>query len=224
MWHAMENKEVNVAVYLENVEMQISEVDMVQSMYSKPGEFLMDDPSVLADMRSYLEGKELEFPIRKLEYSVNIKIDEKKFEIYFTLPPEYPTVEPEIYVRCPCLTRELQHQLNKDLSAFITSMERGELCVGPVLLWLQDHDHLYPVSNAVSQKVLSKHSGEVEEDNTNFARLWIYSHHIYNKGKRKTILELSKDLDISGFCLPGKPGLICAEGLSKNCEEFWNRV
>ena len=44
-----------------------------------------------------------------------------------------------------------------------------------------------------------------------FCRYWIYSHHIYSKIKRKNILDMSKEYDLSGFCLPGKPGIICVE-------------
>uniref|UniRef100_A0A1A8F9Z2 RWD domain containing 2B n=1 Tax=Nothobranchius korthausae TaxID=1143690 RepID=A0A1A8F9Z2_9TELE len=57
-----------------------------------------------------------------------------------------------------------------------------------------------------------------------FSRLWIYSHHIYNKSKRKNILEWSKELGLSGFSMPGKPGIVCVEGPQSACEEFWSRV
>ncbi|TNN75108.1 RWD domain-containing protein 2B [Liparis tanakae] len=57
-----------------------------------------------------------------------------------------------------------------------------------------------------------------------FSRIWIYSHHIYNKTKRKNILEWSKELGLSGFSMPGKPGIVCVEGLHSACEEFWSRV
>ena len=56
-----------------------------------------------------------------------------------------------------------------------------------------------------------------------FSRFWIFSHHIYSKTKRKCILEWSKEMNLKGFSLPGKPGVICAEGLQENCEEYWRR-
>lgn len=37
-------------------------------------------------------------------------------------------------------------------------------------------------------------------------RLWIYSHHIYSSKKRRTIGNLAHQLNLSGFCRPGKPG------------------
>ncbi len=56
-----------------------------------------------------------------------------------------------------------------------------------------------------------------------FSRFWIFSHHIYSKEKRKLILEWSRELKLSGFSLPGKPGVVCAEGETGNCEEYWRR-
>ena len=42
-------------------------------------------------------------------------------------------------------------------------------------------------------------------------RYWVYSHHIYSKVKRKDLQGLSSDLCLTGFVLPGKPGVICVE-------------
>ena len=56
-----------------------------------------------------------------------------------------------------------------------------------------------------------------------FSRMWIYSHHIYSKEKRKCILEWAKELHLTGFSMPGKPGVICVEGIQENCEDYWQR-
>ena len=55
-------------------------------------------------------------------------------------------------------------------------------------------------------------------------RLWIHSHHIYNKNKRKFLIETADQLELSGFSCPGKPGFICVEGPGEDCDEFWTRV
>ncbi len=54
--------------------------------------------------------------------------------------------------------------------------------------------------------------------------MWIYSHHIYSKIKRKDILELTDHLNLTGFTLPGKPGIIVVEGHLGSVEEFWGTV
>lgn len=42
--------------------------------------------------------------------------------------------------------------------------------------------------------------------------------------KRKDILDLSREFDLTGFCLPGKPGIICVEGMSRNTDDWWQKV
>lgn len=94
----------------------------------------------------------------------------------------------------------------------------GEVCVLSSIDWLRDHTHEY----------LEQDDGEVKGaaetlSGETFTRLWIYSHHIYNKSKRKNILEWAKELQLTGFSMPGKPGVVCVEGLQAACEEFWAR-
>ncbi len=45
---------------------------------------------------------------------------------------------------------------------------------------------------------------------------WIFSHHIRNPKKRKVIVDWARELYITGCCLPGKPGIVVAEGASDN--------
>jgi hypothetical protein len=54
--------------------------------------------------------------------------------------------------------------------------------------------------------------------------MWIHSHHIYSKSKMKNIEDWAKELNLTGFFLPGKPGLMCVEGLETNCNIWWQRV
>lgn len=38
------------------------------------------------------------------------------------------------------------------------------------------------------------------------------------------IINLSHDLNLRGFCRPGKPGFICVEGSPSSADEFWKRI
>ena len=58
----------------------------------------------------------------------------------------------------------------------------------------------------------------------NFTRLWIYSHHIYSKIKRKDLLTLASNYRLSGFSMPGKPGIICLEGRTEDCSMAWSEI
>ena len=69
----------------------------------------------------------------------------------------------------------------------------------------------------------SSNSG-VQHPQAFFSRLWIYSHHIYNREKRRTIIDTARELDLTGFSAPGKPGIICVEGHKPNADNFWQQV
>jgi hypothetical protein len=55
-------------------------------------------------------------------------------------------------------------------------------------------------------------------------RVWIHSHHIYNRHKRKFLIEAADQIGLSGFSCPGKPGFICVEGSEEDCNDYWTRV
>jgi len=89
-----------------------------------------------------------------------------------------------------------------------------------LICWLQEHaDNYFTPEPASSPDVFSE-TAPVEK----FSRYWIYSHHIYSKVKRRNMLDMSKEYRLTGFCLPGKPGIICIEGGEKNCSEWWSIV
>ena len=50
-----------------------------------------------------------------------------------------------------------------------------------------------------------------------WCRYWIYSHHIYSNEKRRNMAQLSDELELRGFVLPGKPGIVCVEGDDDDC-------
>lgn len=64
-----------LTLYASYFETQLSEIEMIQSMYSNRGEFEMDDPSVMADMRTVVEGKSTILPESRLQFTVNLKLD-----------------------------------------------------------------------------------------------------------------------------------------------------
>lgn len=136
------------------------------------------------------------------------------------LPHDYPASEPDIYVRSDKLDRNQQHILNSDLASYISTLERGDICTYSAILWLQENASRY---HAESTKPVAIVKNSDENDKV-FTRYWIYSHHIYSKIKRREILDLAKEFSITGFCLPGRPGIICAEGLASDSNEWWQKV
>ncbi|KAM8904319.1 RWD domain-containing protein 2B isoform 1-T1 [Spinachia spinachia] len=138
-------------------------------------------------------------------------------------PSEYPTVLPEITVRCAGVSRAQQTELHTELHAYLMENCQGEVCVLSAVDWVKDNLQVF-INKSSSAPTASKLESTSPGPQEGFSRLWIYSHHIYNKTKRKSILEWSKELGLSGFSMPGKPGIVCVEGHHSACEEFWSRV
>ena len=115
-------------------------------------------------------------------------------------------------------------KLNEDLLDFITNIERGELCMYSVIEWIQENLNKYTFVD--SKDSISDSAGKKtkQEEDIVFTRLWIYSHHIYNKFKRRDIIDWAEELKLTSFSLPGKPGVVCIEGYSRPVDEYWHRL
>ncbi|XP_053165490.1 RWD domain-containing protein 2B [Hemicordylus capensis] len=210
---------------LEEAELQLSELDLLSSMFPNEDEFKMTDQLALAELKDRVERCSLEMPSSKIQFILNLELeipdgDKMPFSLSCAFPFKYPAVLPEITVRSASLSRMQQAQLNADLIAFLKKHCAGEVCILSAREWVKDHATGYVSKDPLSS--MTKLSVKKSEDI--FTRLWIYSHHIYNKQKRKNIVDWAKELSLSGFSMPGKPGIICTEGPQSMCEEFWARI
>lgn len=136
-------------------------------------------------------------------------------------PHEYPFSKPEISARSVGLNRTQQKQLNSAMRDYLQSVPSGEMCILLLINWLMENATDFFTSTSQTEEHAIK-----EEKNTSdtLCRMWIYSHHIYNKFKRREIVDLGESLNLTGFSLPGKPGFICVEGYKKDCSEFLHHL
>ncbi|ELT98431.1 hypothetical protein CAPTEDRAFT_124827 [Capitella teleta] len=218
-----EGNETDVA---EMLQLQVSEIEMLISMYPSSEEFVLDDALTMAQIQSFLDGNiGYDCVESRFGFTLKLTIDEVMSEIVCHLPHEYPGVPPEIFIRCEELTKSNHKSLGEKLQSFIVGLDRGEICLFPIVEWLQENTPKYiTASKEEKSKELSTKSTKQINYDTTFSRLWIYSHHIYSKIKRKAILDYSAELNLTGFCMPGKPGIICVEGYSCMAEDFWHRI
>ncbi|XP_016104556.1 RWD domain-containing protein 2B [Sinocyclocheilus grahami] len=207
----------------EEAKAQFAEIELLLSMFPSEEELQVDELSH-AELRAYVEGTAHNPPSIRPQFSIKLKIENPAVSITLlcTCPTDYPKVLPDIAVRCSVLTRSQQMMLHSNLNTYLSENCIGDVCILSAVQWINDHAQAYitksvPVSDPKKEEVLMQ-SKEI------FTRLWIYSHHIYNKIKRKNILEWAKELNLSGFSMPGKPGIVCVEGLQSACNEFWARV
>ncbi|KAM8904320.1 RWD domain-containing protein 2B isoform 2-T2 [Spinachia spinachia] len=215
---------------LECAESQLAEIELLTSMFPDREELEITDQLALAELRVYVEGSaSMETPpSSRPQFSIRQKLHHASLEktdvvLACAYPSEYPTVLPEITVRCAGVSRAQQTELHTELHAYLMENCQGEVCVLSAVDWVKDNLQVF-INKSSSAPTASKLESTSPGPQEGFSRLWIYSHHIYNKTKRKSILEWSKELGLSGFSMPGKPGIVCVEGHHSACEEFWSRV
>ncbi|XP_058809447.1 RWD domain-containing protein 2A [Phymastichus coffea] len=209
----------------ETLEIQINELEALQAVY--PKEVSTSDHGNIADINDYIAGKTIDVPLR-LEYEIEVPVDEVVVELLINLPLDYPNVSPQVYCRSSALDREEQLNFNKNLILFCESQTKGEPIVYYLINWIQDNAKQYfkRAEEHRNKKIVRK----VSEDNSNknicneFGRYWIYSHHIYSYIKRRNIIDLAKESSLTGFSFIGKPGIICLEGMLDDCEYFWQQI
>ncbi|XP_012224339.1 RWD domain-containing protein 2A [Linepithema humile] len=207
----------------ENLTAQVNELQALQSVY--PTELVVADYGVLADINEYIEHPNRD-PPRWLEYSIAIPLNGENIELLVNLPTNYPKEQPEVYARSSRLDRTQQCLLNKELSIIVKTQEAGEPCIYTLISWLQDNAETYLKASTSNQAVGNDMSKNDTTDQTPvvFSRYWIYSHHIYSKFKRRDVANLAKENSITGFCLAGKPGIICMEGTLEDCDYCWQKI
>ncbi|RUS90276.1 hypothetical protein EGW08_001965 [Elysia chlorotica] len=126
------------------------------------------------------------------------------------------------------MCKERHKQMRDDLNKELDDQADGEICIGILVEWLRERlytelQHIDSATAESQENVHGKHPKHLEGRDT-LTRLWIYSHHIYSKIKRKDIQDWGEELSLHGFSMPGKPGVICAEGATCDVDEFWYRI
>ena len=223
---------------VENMEQQLFELEMLEAMYPGENELIMDDMNIINDVRKWLTAAEcntnIEFLPPRISFQLKLTFDEgnnnKTLDVSILYPHKYPSSDiMEIYVksRQDALNRTKQCELNLALSEYIKeNVIFGEVCLISVISWLNENCPRYIQQSKEEEeaKTISLKKTKLVSSSSRFLRLWIYSHHIYSKIKRKDILDLSNEFQLTGFCMPGKPGIICIEGTENNCNDAWSII
>lgn len=206
---------------------------MLSSIYCTPGEMHIFDPGVISDFNEFLQTPTNENVVKflKSHLDFNIKMElmsgraKTKVDIRIELPHLYPTLENAlVIVHTPLLSKNKELYLKNEIEQFIETMDKTETYVFQILSWLQDQIEDLLKRDASEFENALKPEINTEEELVDFERLWIYSHHIKSKTKRQEIVKQSRNLDLSGFSRPGKPGIICIEGLKEGTQEFWRII
>ncbi|XP_064074734.1 RWD domain-containing protein 2B [Vanessa tameamea] len=214
----MESEETFKLTLINCLMQQISEIEVLTSIYNEDS-IILTDANALKDIKDFVENR-IPYTPNHLDFTFNLVIDGLKLEISVNLPSLYPEEEPDMYIRCNQLNRQQESALNSDLTDYIKNNHLGEQCLYTAFSWVQENIDQYKNKlNEVTSPLCSAVTGT-----SKFSRLWIYSHHIYNKKKREQIVKIAREYNLTGFCLSGKPGVICIEGLETDCQEWWKII
>ncbi|CAH8851248.1 unnamed protein product [Trichobilharzia szidati] len=178
-----------------------------------------------------------------IDFVINL---ENKVELSVVLPDGYPSwnscfpVKPLVTLRLLSSSsssssessnhginvRELSSRFNQWLDETANS---GEPVLVASIDWLQNEfiNGTFMLNETVdaiqtNQSLLDNNNND--NNKPCIACLWIISHHIRSPIKRRLILEWSKELDLTGCCMPGRPGLIVVEGEESKADEYWRRL
>ncbi|XP_028159344.1 RWD domain-containing protein 2B [Ostrinia furnacalis] len=203
---------------------QLSEFELLKSMYPNNNDIVLTDNKSLDAIQNFLDNP-TEYTPSHLDFTINLFIKELKLEMCINLPSLYPEEEPDIFIRCNQLNRHQETKLNYELSNFIKTNHLGEVCLYDAISWLQENiENFYAPSGVSEQNTVNEETADDNIKDRNYVRLWIYSHHIYNKKKREEVVKKARELKLTGFCLSGKPGIVCIEGHNCDCYEWWKDI
>ena len=220
---------------VERIEQQIDEIELMESMFTQQREFLLEDQDALSLAKAFVNGF-VTTPPSSLSFTVSLEVGDRaeeygksalfKVDVCCRLENNYPGVFPKVYVRSNDLSAQKQDQLNAELGSFMVSqLSSDELCLLSVLDWVRENASSFFVTPVMVTTADSQMSDSTKlQSPTEFCHMWLYMHHIYSKTKRRNILSLADELELTGFCLPGKPGVVCVEGDVENTKQFYSTL
>ncbi|KAI6655223.1 hypothetical protein LOD99_2511 [Oopsacas minuta] len=203
-------------------------------MFSGEGEaIIITNTTPFTEAKHYLNGHIQHFD-SILSFTVKLCVtllhppDEIRtgIKLHCSFPRGYPiSASPRVRVICDGISNSSHINFDNKLSEHINSIPVGEQCsVLDVIEWIQENINKYIQINSQPSKPTNSMTNSTNNDSLTLSRIWIYSHHIYSIIKRKNILNWAEELKLTGFSLPGKPGIIHAEGNTSCVDEFYSRL
>lgn len=214
---------IQLVLLRESLRKQLEEYELLNSIYSMPGEFQSDNPFLATVIKEFLVGTRSSVD-EKLDFRIKIQMTEKvKMELSIILGQLYPSHElPMFTVRTNSLSKSEEAKVKRAIETFIeTEVDKSEPYIYQVVSWLQDN-----IEDIITAPTLNeiKDPSQTQDIPLMMERAWIWSHHIYSKIKRHDILKICKNRELSGFMWPGKPGVICLEGSADNVQDVLRTI
>ena len=214
----------------ESLSIQLQEIEMLQSMFPGENELVIDEPYQLDLVRSISEGGKINEQFLKyltfyLNLPIMVEVEEEcsmNLRLNIELPTLYPNVQPLVNLHSDSLSRASQSSLNQRLNLFMEELVLGDMLLLDIITWCQDNSSTYFQKKEEKLPNTENDSSTSQVSDQSF--IVFYMHHIYNSNKRKDILNWARELCLTGFSLPGKPGVVYIEGCTCNVDEYHTRI
>ncbi|KAJ3048486.1 RWD domain-containing protein 2B [Rhizophlyctis rosea] len=158
----------------------------------------------------------------------------------YKLPTNYPEQVPECRLECGIEFPQVSMHVNKAIADFLPTVsvdDTGQLEHCLFELFQVAKEALQSFVNG-QPKLAAAEGGTVESggveggegmeeevvEEVEAGRLLLWSHHIKNVNKRKTILELASELELGVLSKVGEPGFILVEGENDRVQEYETRI
>ena len=229
--------------FVDLFESQLMEIEAIQSIYSGEKELGINNIETIEQMTAISEKYRANYErgkadrgvcnallkrityLRCISLDVRLQFNEITPEVVnvnITLPIKYPKEAPKVFISSNGLTREEQGFWNAEMDGYLEKNFDGDQVIYQTLEWLKEtgENHMKNCNDLAQEE-----NGDRQEKKlVVIGSMWLYMHHIYNKEKRKDIINWANELQLTGFSLPGKPGVVHVEGDMENIDEYFIRL
>ena len=145
-------------------------------------------------------------------------------EIICRLPKLYPLkTHPDVFIRTLSTSKNLNKRFSQDLAAYVKESHSFDCSILNIIEWVKENIASYMTSDS-NVEILTSETSSHDNGKVRFSRMFVYCHHIFSVEKRKSVVQIAKEMGVNGFIMPGKPGVICVEGEENDVQEFWIRL
>jgi len=145
--------------------------------------------------------------------------------LYFGLGPGYPAHQP---VSVTILTAQgLSNSEQQDLVLQLQSVARklvGSEAIMELVQECQDRLTDLQAETSLQKQMLAEEQQFTkvasEKSSSVMGRRWIWVHHITDRQRKESIVQMACEYELGGYLKAGYPGIIVVEGGIKACDEF----
>ncbi|GAO50332.1 hypothetical protein SAICODRAFT_31841 [Saitoella complicata NRRL Y-17804] len=212
------------------LELQLSTIDLLLSMFCLPGEIEQSEfiTTAIEDLRFYVEdpASTSRPHSQSIDFGLNVTVDpDHILELLIKIPltaeganlndGDEPPL-PLISLRCPSwMNRKMHADLVQKMP--VDSPDSVML----VVEYLKEAASEFLATEAIAPE---GRRGEVNHDEGELVRAWFYLQSLSTREKRNDMVNWAPGYGLTGFVLAGKPGILCLEGTSANISAYMSEI